>query len=90
MTDEEIAVEYEAQLAWEGEPLKTCPTCKAETHQKGCPNCTTEDSEPIVLTGNAAMDSVIALAESGKADEIKDLEALLRAGFAPLPRGEKP
>jgi recombinational DNA repair protein RecR len=88
MTDEEIAVEYEAQMAWDGEPLKTCPTCGESTHQKWCQTCVTEENEPIAITGNAAIDKVLALAENGKGNEIEDLETLLRAGFAPVQKGE--
>lgn len=89
MSDEEIAVEYEADLAWSGKVLKVCPTCGGATHQEHCMTCVTEDGEPIALTGNPTIDRVMSMIENGQGDEIEDLEALLRAGFVPVQRGEQ-
>jgi len=86
MTDEEIALEYEAHFAFEGEPLKTCPKCKTQTHEKGCPICTTEDGSAMPLTGDNTIDSVVSMI--GNNEHIEDLEALLRGGFEPIPRRE--
>jgi hypothetical protein len=88
MTDEGIAIEYEADLAFKGEPLKTCPKCKTQTHASGCPVCKTEDGAPIALTGDPTIDNVVAMIEGNEV--IEDLEALLRGGFGfePVPRKE--
>lgn len=88
MTDEGIALEYEADLAFRGEVLKTCPRCKTQTHARGCPVCKTDDGTPIALTGDPTIDNVVAMIE--RKEDIDDLEALLRGGFAfePVPRKE--
>lgn len=87
MTDYDIAVEFEAYLASEGEPLKKCPRCGFETHRTYCVRCTVgEDKQPLQLTGDQQLDDVIARMEED-GDELLDLDALLRAGFEPVPRG---
>lgn len=86
MTDEDICIEYEAVLAFQGETLKTCPNCKTQTHAKACVDC------GIKLTGDQIMDSVSARIEAG--EEIADLDALLRPSktekFEPLTPGDLP
>ena len=85
MTDEEIAIEYEASFAFAGEKLKTCPRCEQQTNQPACPHCSTE-GEPMNLTGDGPMDKALYDIEQGK--EI-DLEAIARQGFIPVdPQGE--
>lgn len=92
MTDEDILLEYEAHLAFNGEILKTCPRCALETHRKKCPEC------GITLTGDQVMDDALARVEAG---EEVDLDALLRPGsesrhlppseeWEPIPPGEMP
>lgn len=71
MTEEDILVEFEADMAFSGEPLKSCPKCGTETHRKACPQC------EIALTGDQKIDEAVLLAESG---EDVDLDALLRPG----------
>ena len=85
MTSWEIAIEYEAYLASEGEPLKKCPRCGFETHRQHCVRCTLDNGEPLQLTGDAALDDAVARIEAG---EDVDLDEILRAGFEPVPRGE--
>lgn len=85
MTDDDIAREYELDLASSGEPLKTCPKCGWQTYRRACPICRNPDGTPLSLSGNAQLDDVQAQIEAG--GEIEDLEAVLRAGFAPVSRG---
>jgi hypothetical protein len=61
MTDESIAVEFEAYLCVGGEKMKTCPICKLETFQRKCPICRKGE-----LTGDALIDSVFEDIENGK------------------------
>jgi hypothetical protein len=81
-------LEFEADLAFHGEVLKTCPRCGIQTHRRQCPEC------EIKLTGDAEMDQVMADIEAGK--EVEDLDALLRPGrkpdeqFEPVKPGEMP
>ena len=69
LTDEDILLEYEADLAFNGEVLKTCPQCETQTHRPKCPECR------IKLTGDGEMDRVFAEIEAG---EDVDLDARLR------------
>lgn len=84
MTDEEISIEFEARLAFSGEPLKTCPLCGLETHRQQCPTCTMPDGEPVNLSGDIVIDEAQVMIESGA--DIEDLDSLLRYGFAPVER----
>ncbi|MCK5607604.1 hypothetical protein KAR91_37315 [Candidatus Pacearchaeota archaeon] len=86
MTDDDILLEYETLLAYEGEPLKTCPNCEAKTHRKHCVKCVNEDGQPQPLTGDSAIDQAMADIEAGKD---VDLEAMLRGGFETVPKGKK-
>ena len=72
MTDEEIAVEFEAVLCSTGETKKTCPKCNLDTFQKACPRCAGEQNQ---LTGDAVIDDVFARMAAG---EEVDLDAALR------------
>ena len=85
MTIDGIVQEYELDLASSGEPLKTCPKCDWKTYRRECPACKLPDGTPLSLSGNSQIDDVQARLESG--EEIEDLESILRAGFAPVPRG---
>lgn len=88
MTDQDILIEFEAYLAFNGEPLKTCPKCGIETHRRECPGC------EIKLTGDRQMDAVMADIEAGA--DIDDLDTLLRPGkkpneeFEPVKPGDLP
>lgn len=81
MTDEEVLLEYEAHLAYEGEQLKTCPRCGIETHRPQCPTCKTPDGQALPLTGDSAMDEAYAKIKQG---EEVDLEQIIRGGFVPV------
>lgn len=83
MTDEEILVEFEAEMAANGEALKVCPTCKGETYRKKCPWC----SHDVELTGDAVIDDVNKRVSEGADVSPADLERLLRGGFEPVPKG---
>lgn len=83
MTERDILIEYEAHMATEGEPLKTCFECGRQTHGKHCLACGVE------LTGDKKFDEVMKAVEEGK--EV-DIEAALRAPveedeFVPVERG---
>lgn len=79
MSDEDILVEYELDLAAEGEKLKECPRCSLKTHRKECPEC------EIELSGDMQADDVFARLEAG---EDIDLNAALRGEqWEPVPRG---
>lgn len=84
MTEEGLRLEYEAVLAYGGEPLKTCPRCSVETHERACPRCVLADGRVLALTGDEAMDDALARIEDG--EEI-DLEKALRGGFEPVKVG---
>lgn len=86
MTDDDIRLEYEACLAYEGEPLKTCPNCETKTHRKHCIKCVSESGQPLPLTGDSAIDQAMADIEAGK--EV-DLEKLLRGDFETVSKGKK-
>lgn len=84
MTGWEIAIEYEAHLAAEGEQLKKCPRCGFETHRPHCVRCKVDGGQPLQLTGDGAIDDAVARMEAG---EDINLDELLRGGFEPVPRG---
>lgn len=86
MTDEDLALEFEAHLAFEGEPLKTCPQCGVETHRPQCPTCKTPDGEAMSLTGDSVMDEAFTKIKQG---ENIDLEKIIRGGFVPVAPGEE-
>ena len=86
MTDNDIRLEYETVLAYEGEPLKTCPKCEAKTHRKHCIKCVNDDGQPLPLTGDSAIDHAMADIEDGKD---VDLEKMLRGGFETVTKGKK-
>lgn len=81
MTDEDIALEYEADLAFNGETLKQCFQCEAETHRQHCPTCKNPDGTPVSLSGDTNFDDAVAKMESG---EDVDIEQLLRGPFVPV------
>lgn len=85
MTTVDLLKEYETHLAYSGEPLKECPLCGRITHRAHCPNCKTADGRSLSLTGDKQLDDTVARIENG--EEIEDLDAILRAGFEPVPRG---
>jgi hypothetical protein len=87
MTDEEIAVEYEAYLAFTGEQKKECPKCKRETFRENCPHCVLDNGEAILLTGDHKIDDVLSKLEAG--EKIDNLEEILRGGFQPVSRGKE-
>ena len=79
ITDEEIALEYEKVLAYNGKPLSECFKCKIKTHRDKCPTCDTE------LSGDSKLDEGLARMEAG---EKIDLEALARGGdWEPVKKG---
>jgi hypothetical protein len=84
MTDFDILIEYEAQLANAGEPIKTCPKCGIETHRVQCPDCKNPDGTNISLSGDSEMDDLQTRIEAG--EEIENFEELLRGTFVPLSR----
>lgn len=84
MTDEGIALEYEARLAYAGEPKKVCPQCGRETFMKYCKTCKTPKGEPLPLSGDQQLDELRAKMDAG--EEIEDLEALIRGQFVPIER----
>ena len=86
MTDEDISLEYEMFLVYEGEPLKTCPRCETKTHRQHCTQCTTNDGNPLSLTGDDAIDKAMSAIEKG---EDVDLDKLLRGGFEPLKKNKQ-
>lgn len=84
MTDEEIVLEHETHLAYQGEPLKTCARCQGQTHRKYCPECRTADGEPYPLTGDQALDALNARAAEGEELLPEEIERALRAPFEPV------
>lgn len=90
MTEDEIILEYEAHLAYEGEALKKCPRCDAETHRKQCPYC------DVALSGDKEADDLFDRIEKGedvdlsvlggKKAEASLIEAVKREGFEPVKR----
>lgn len=73
MTDEDIAIEYEAHLAYSGEELKTCPICNEDTHAKSCPTCRLA-GKAVALSGDMLADMIRAKIEAG---EDVDIDAML-------------
>jgi hypothetical protein len=87
MTDEGIRIEYEADLAWRGETLKTCPQCGVETHRTQCPHCIV-DGEALVISGDPVLDKAMAAVQAGEKIDMKALEEALRGGFEKVIPGE--
>jgi len=83
MTDEEIAVEYEAFLCAKGEPRKECPKCGLATFRDQCPRCGPESEEAPPLTGDKEVDEFLALTAAGK-DASEAWEKLTAGGFEPV------
>lgn len=92
MTEEDIILEYEAYLAYEGEALKKCPRCEAETHRKQCPYCV------VALTGDKEADDLFDRIEKGEDVDLSVLggkreasliEVVKKEEFEPVKRGDK-
>jgi hypothetical protein len=75
ITDEEIAIDYEASLSFKGEDLKECSYCHNETFSSVCPVCKIDGVERE-LTGDMVADNVL---ERLKAGEDVDLEEAFRS-----------
>jgi uncharacterized OB-fold protein len=87
MTEAGILLEYETSLAADGKPLSTCPECGYKTHRSHCPECTTADGEPLSLSGDSVMDTLMQKIEAG---EKVDIEAALRNGeWEPVEFGDR-
>lgn len=74
MTDEEILLERETELAFDGKPLKAC-ACGYQTHMDACPQCVSDDGEAKELFGDHDVDDMFAKMEAG---EDVDIESILR------------
>ena len=89
MTEDDIRLEYEADLAWNGEPLKACPICGVETHRKQCATCNTPEGEGITMIGDPLIDKAMAEVQQGKKIDMQAFENALRNGsFEVLKPGE--
>lgn len=77
ITDEEIALEYELELAADGKELKTCFKCEATTHRDQCPYCEVE------ISGDAEVDDIFARIAAG--EEIDLNKALYGEAWEPVP-----
>lgn len=65
VTDEEIAIDYEATLSFKGETLKQCFHCDNETFSSICPVCKSNGVERE-LTGDKVADDVLARLHAGE------------------------
>jgi len=74
MTDEDIRVEYESYLAFNGKAIKECPQCGTSTYRGYCTQCVLADGSPLELTGDKELDDIFARLQNG---ENVDLDAEL-------------
>lgn len=72
MTDEGIALEFEATLCAEGATKNTCPSCGLETFRKHCPICP-PGKDALELTGDALVDKLFADIAAGKEVDLEQL-----------------
>lgn len=87
MTDIEIAIEYEADLAYQGETLKECPRCHRKTHARACIRCETKRG-PLQLTGDIVADAARADEEDGLEVDLDAAFSVKREDFIPVKPGE--
>ena len=73
ISEKEIYVEYEAYLAFAGGKLKACFSCGVKTHANECHTCTDSEGNPLPITGDKVVDSIIARAESGENIDFNEL-----------------